>query len=64
MAFVKARDNEDNLNIDQSHCPMKGPNIININENRINIEKLAVMEFEIFSDIKSFLVRRYTKEYV
>lgn len=41
---------------------MKGPNIININENKINIEKLAVMEFEIFSDIKSFLVRRYIKE--
>jgi len=43
---------------------MKGPNIININENRINIEKLAVMELEIFSDIESFLVMRYTKEYV
>ncbi len=44
------------------HCPIKGPNIININEKRINIEKLAVIEFETFSDAFSLLVSLYTKE--
>jgi hypothetical protein len=43
---------------------MKGPNIMNINENRINMEKLAVMEFETFSEVVSLLVSLYTKEYV
>jgi hypothetical protein len=41
---------------------MKGPNIMNTNENRISIEKLAVIELETLSEIESFLVSRYIKE--
>lgn len=53
-----------NFDINQIHCPIKGPSIMKINENRINIEKLAVMEFDTFSETESFLVRRYIKEYI
>jgi hypothetical protein len=34
------------------------------NENRISMEKLAVMEFEIRSEMESFFVNLYIREYV
>lgn len=44
------------------HCPTKGPNIMKRKENRINMEKLAVMEFEILSETDSFFVNLYMRE--
>lgn len=41
---------------------MKGPNIMKRKENRINIEKPAVMELETLSETDSFLVNLYMKE--
>jgi len=35
---------------------------MNIKENRINIENADVTEFDIFSDIASFIVSLYIKE--
>jgi len=60
--FLESPATVENFDINQIHCPTKGPNIMNIKENRINIEKLAVMEFETFSETESFLVSRYTNE--
>ena len=44
------------------HCPMKGPNIMKRKENRISIEKLAVMELETLSETDSLLVNLYIRE--
>jgi hypothetical protein len=61
LCFIKGRVQSETNN-NQIHCPMKGPNIMNKNENMINIEKLTVIELETFSETESFLVSLYIKE--